>query len=85
MRWATRNRNFLDSKITGTGEVKFLIWAKNMLLKFEEFICNKHNRETISIVIAGSDKRRFETYRHALYKYGYKEKIPGLLIKFIRG
>lgn len=84
MYWATRDRNFLDLKITGTGKIKFLVWAKNMLLEFEKFICDKHKGELISIAIAGSDKRRFETYKHALAKYGYKEETPGLLNKLIR-
>lgn len=84
LNWAIKDKNFINLKITGTGEVKFLIWAKNMLLKFEGFICDKHKNETISIVVEGSDERRYMVYRHALEKYDYKHYPSNRLIKLVR-
>ena len=83
MNWEIKGNQFLNDKITGTGEVKFLIWGKNMLLEFEKFICDKHKNELISISIKGADERRFLTYKHALKKYNYNELFPGILIKLI--
>lgn len=78
LNWMFEGKNFLDNKVTGTGSVKYLIWAKNMIIEFENFIKNKKSSEKIMIGIRGADKRRYRVYAKVLTKYGYESCCENL-------
>lgn len=71
MSWLTGKGKFIEDKITGSGDIKPLVWAKKTLLEFEEFIRNKKPSERIVIEIRGSDKRRLRVYKSVMTKFGY--------------
>lgn len=66
---------YLDGKKGGeklclhsTGKsLEGLIWAKNIILNFKP---EKHGK----LFIQGEDKRRYQVYKRALLKYGFKEE-----------
>ena len=83
--WLTSNKSFIEMKITGTGNLKPLIWAKNMLFEFEKFIISNNKNETIKIVVSGADNRRYKAYKSYLIKHGYEEEIYNMeLYKLIK-
>jgi hypothetical protein len=79
LNWMFNENHFIDNKITGSGNIKYLIFAKNMLIEFEKFIKSKKPSEKIIIKVEGADKRRFNVYRKVLVKYGYNESWSKLL------
>lgn len=68
--WITGERDALSYKETGTCGLEGLIWAKQQILFFEEFI--KTKRDNVTICISWADNRRRNVYERALSKYGYK-------------
>ena len=71
--WMFNGKQYIHHKITGTNNIKFLIWAKNQILEFETFIKSKYNVGKIKIVIEGLDDRRFKVYKKGMVKYGYED------------
>ena len=83
--WLFGKGNYIDMKIIGTGSLKYLIWAKNMLFKFEKFIVNNNKNEVIKIAVSGEDERRYRAYKSYLIKHGYEEEIYNMeLYKLIK-
>lgn len=75
----------LSCKCTGRCGIEALVWARDMLLDFENWIYINKNEDT-KIVVEGADSRRFRLYQKALSKYGYnKVKTPTTwaMVKFI--
>lgn len=58
--------------ITGKAGMEGLIWAKNKILEFEEFIVTKYPKERIIVKVHWADNRRRDVYTKALSKYGYR-------------
>lgn len=75
LNWLLDKGNYIHMKITGTGSLKYLIWAKNMLFKFEKFIVNNNKNEVIKIAVSGEDEKRYKAYKSYLIKHGYKTNI----------
>lgn len=71
--WMFNGKQYINNKITGTDSIKFLIWAKNQILEFEEFIKGKYNVGKIKIVIEGLDNKRFNVYKKGMTKFGYED------------
>lgn len=64
-------------KRTGKCGLEALLWAKDMILEFEEELRGFAGYNiTIAIVLSGEDKHRFRIYERGLHKHGYK-KVPG--------
>lgn len=83
--WLLDKGNYIHMKITGTGSLKYLIWAKNMLFKFEKFIVNNNKNEVIKITVSGEDEKRYKAYKSYLIKHGYEEEIYNMeLYKLIK-
>lgn len=77
--------NNIELKMTGKCGAASLIWAKNMLLAFEDEV---YVDKTVSskIVVMGEDSRRFQLYERALSRYGYtKTRVEDgwAMVKFI--
>ena len=75
----------LTMKYTGRCGLEALLWAKNMILEFEEWVYKEPNKHT-KIVVEGEDSKRFRMYEKALVKYGYKkirEPRGWAMVKFI--
>lgn len=68
--WLLDKKDVLSDKITGTCGLEGLIWAKNEIISFENFI--KEREQSIVICIGWEDNRRRNVYERALSKYGYK-------------
>lgn len=85
LNWMFNGKQYINNKITGTGNIKFLIWAKDQILEFENFIKSKYNIGKVKIFIGTSDDKRFQAYKKGLNKYGYKEEISYIkeLVKVI--
>ena len=62
----------MTDKVTGKGDLEGLLWAKNQMIEFEQFICGKHGygRET-TICVNWTDNRRRNVYEHYLTRIGY--------------
>lgn len=60
----------MESYVTGKCGIEGLIWAKNTLLQFEEFLSKRYNHSRI--VVIGSDSRRKRIYRRYLEREGYR-------------
>jgi len=71
--WMFNGKQYIHRKITGTSSIKFLIWAKNQILEFEDFIKKKYNVGKIKIVIEGLDGKRFNAYKKGMSKFGYDD------------
>ncbi len=75
-----RNQNvFL--KQTGNGTLEYLLWAKNKIVEFEDFVVgrNRNNdNRIVKICIGADDNRRKKIYYRSLSKIGYVyENIEG--------
>lgn len=66
------SNNNIELKMTGRCGIEALLWCRDKLLEFEDFVpLIKH--EDTKIVVVGSDSRRFRMYEKALARYGYKK------------
>lgn len=64
---------------TGRAGLEGLIWAKNKILEFENFMGGRYK-----ICIYGSDKKRERLYRRGLAKYGYQwDSVYKEMFKFV--
>jgi hypothetical protein len=60
-------------RTTGKDGLKSLIWAKNKIIEFEEFIKTEfEGSPPITIYLQWDDNRRRNVYEHGLKKLGYK-------------
>lgn len=69
----------IDLKCTGTCGLEALLWARQQIKDFEEFISDWYKENDykipIRITVRGDDSRRFRVYKRGLKNLGYKETI----------
>lgn len=65
-----RKSNFNQGKITGKGEIKSLIWAKNCLLDFYKFMQKEYKGCVLEVWPANERLRNI--YEYYLLPYGFK-------------
>ena len=65
--WFSGEKNSISYKSSGRCGLEALLWAKNQLAQFEQFI-----DKPCEILITGEDQKRFRVYKWALEKCGYK-------------
>ncbi len=65
-----RKQNVFLKQIGKCG-LEGLLWAKNKIIEFEEFIKTKNTDKTIKIVCGWDDNRRRNIYERSLSKLGY--------------
>lgn len=71
--WFDENRNNnIECRTTGRCGIEALLWCRDKLLNFEQFVRLEKHKST-KIFVCGSDSRRFRVYEKALLKYGYKK------------
>ena len=75
--WAVPN------EITGRDGVEPLLWAKQQLFAFEEFLVTRrqYSRYAWTMEVGWSDEKRGRLYRRYLAKHGYTQRGKNLLIK----
>lgn len=69
-KWLDGSDN-LTNLSTGKGGLEGLIWAKNQLLEFEEFIKQEGKSVKAAICITWTNNRRRDIYEHYLKRIGY--------------
>ena len=65
--WLFGESNNISLKQTGMCGIEGMIWAKNQMLLFEEWISHP-----CIIIVMGEDKRRQQIFKKALVKHGYR-------------
>lgn len=66
--------NNIELKMTGKCGIEALIWARNTLIAFEDFVDIDKTLAT-KIIVQGSDPKRFRMYEKVLSKYGYEKSF----------
>ena len=64
--------DFLENKISGNGNLSYLIFAYKAIIAFEKFIVNESKGDNVVICVSGMDERRYKVYEYYLKKIGYK-------------
>ena len=67
--WLLGTRDVLSDKETGRCGIEGLLWAKRMLLAFEDHVAKR--RERITLSIDWTDARRKRVYERGLLPLGY--------------
>ena len=71
--WFENNKNNnIEYKMTGRCGVEALLWCRDRLLEFEEFVPTDKVEDT-KIVVCATDSKRFRMYEKALSRYGYRK------------
>lgn len=79
----SKDNNF--KKTTGKCGLEGLLWAKNKIIDFEDFIkeSDMHNERPVYVYVQWDDNRRRNTYERGLknlgYKYSYVEGRKALM------
>lgn len=71
--WLNYEKNSLTMQSTGRCGLEGLMWAREQLIKFEEFIFY-NSRYNIKLIVSADDSKRFHVYEKALMKLGYKKE-----------
>lgn len=71
--WMNNKTTFINGKITGNGDISFLLFARRAMHDFEEYIKKVYKNRPIRIDVGAYDKRRYEIYKRCLVKRGYEE------------
>lgn len=73
LKLAFNRRDYISNKITGNGSTKYLIFAYEAVIQFEEYIRSKYPTRKIALYISATDEKRWNVYSHYLKKIGYIE------------
>ena len=67
-----KQADFIYGQQTGKDGLKGLLWAKDKIIEFEEYIKQKYSDIPIIIYCCWTDNRRRNVYERGLRKLGYK-------------
>lgn len=82
LNWALNDKRYIKDQITGDGNLKYLLFAYNSIIQFEQYIKEKYPCKNILMSIGAEDEKRWKVYNYYLKKIGYTESKFNSIYKF---